>query len=124
MRNPTPNITSMRNAKQELLRAIEGREVKCAIIRVEKDWTFEDEPNDDNIGTRVFLLAVDYDTPELDELLNDLDFDYDAGYGLQRIYGTVWFTDGTWLDRGEYDGSEWWQFQECPEIPNILIDQN
>jgi hypothetical protein len=121
MKNPTPNITSMRNAKQELLRAIEGKEVKCAIIRVEKDLMNEEDP--DNI-TRVFLLAVDYDTPELDELLNDLDFDYDAGYGLQRIYGTVWFTDGTWLDRGEYDGSEWWELQECPEIPKILIDQN
>lgn len=116
-KNPTPNITSMRNAKEELLRAIEGKQMKCAVIKVERDWMADDEEY-----MRTFLLMVDNTDEEVQEFLNDLDFDYDAGYGLQRIFGTVWFTDGTWLERGEYDGSEWWELKECPEIPSILID--
>ena len=37
--------------------------------------------------------------------LNDLNFEYDSGYGGQELYGTVWFKDNTWAGRGEYDGS-------------------
>ncbi|QNI21485.1 hypothetical protein [Salmonella phage 3sent1] len=33
------------------------------------------------------------------------------------LYGNVWFTDGTWLERGEYDGSEWWEYKATPAIP-------
>jgi hypothetical protein len=28
--------------------------------------------------------------------------------------------DGTWSERGEYDGSEWWNYQKCPDIPSEL----
>ena len=42
-------------------------------------------------------------------------FDYDNGYGLIAIdlnlivRGSDW-----WLERGEYDGSEWWEFRREP----------
>lgn len=41
---------------------------------------------------------------------------YDSGYGGSEIPGdlVVVFTDGSWLARGEYDGSEWWDFHRCP----------
>jgi hypothetical protein len=26
-----------------------------------------------------------------------------------------------WAERGEYDGSEWWEIREYPEIPNDLL---
>jgi hypothetical protein len=29
----------------------------------------------------------------------------------------VWLDDGTWLSRGEYDGSEWWEHNQLPTIP-------
>jgi len=45
---------------------------------------------------------------------------YDRGHGLQEIFGTVWFEDSTWATRGEYDGSEWWEVHEIPEIPDHL----
>jgi hypothetical protein len=35
----------------------------------------------------------------------------------QELYGTVWLEDGTWLSRGEYDGSEWWEHNVLPPIP-------
>ena len=46
--------------------------------------------------------------------------DYDAGYGHQYLDGIVWFNDGTWAERGEYDGSEWWIHQKRPEVPSFL----
>lgn len=27
------------------------------------------------------------------------------------------YKGGTWSDRGEYDGSEWCQYEKTPEIP-------
>ena len=52
--------------------------------------------------------------------LDLLDFEYDNGYGTQEVFGVVWFADGTWAERGEYDGSEWWEHHTIPEIPEHL----
>ena len=46
------------------------------------------------------------------------DIEYDNGYGAQEIaedllvVGKDW-----WLTREEYDGSEWWQFNQIPQKP-------
>ena len=64
-----------------------------------------------------YVLPVGYTADKAREFLDSLDFSYDSGYGGQEIYGTIWYTDGTWSDRGEYDGSEWWQHRVEPEIP-------
>ena len=53
----------------------------------------------------------------LKDLGEFLDRRYDAGYGGQRLDGVIWLTDGTWLTRGENDGSEWWEHHECPTVP-------
>lgn len=44
------------------------------------------------------------------------DFDYDAGFGGQNIHASlrVVFNDGSWLERHEYDGSEWWEYKKTP----------
>ena len=52
-----------------------------------------------------------------DAFLASLNFDYDNGYGCQELYGFIWFSDGTWAERGEYDGSEWWNRRKRPEMP-------
>jgi hypothetical protein len=51
-----------------------------------------------------------------------LDFEYDDGYGGQMLFGRILFDDNTWLTRGEYDGSEWWSYNEPPTIKSILED--
>lgn len=52
------------------------------------------------------------------------DLEYDDGYGGAEIntylviVGNDW-----WLERGEYDGSEWWEFKTVPEqvdVPKFL----
>ena len=57
---------------------------------------------------------------EYDNFIKKLDVEYDDGYGGQELGGIIWLKDGTWMDRGEYDGSEWWNHQVCPEIPDEL----
>lgn len=54
---------------------------------------------------------------DIEDFLDNLDFKYDSGFGGQSLYGNVWFADGTWLERGEYDGAEWWEYKATPAIP-------
>lgn len=90
------------NAKKEFLSFTKNNKIKCAQI----------EGMD---------LKVGFTTEEYNKFINNLDFEYNAGYGGQELYGTIWFTDGTWATRGEYDGSEWWEIHQLPEIPEELI---
>ena len=99
-----------RNAKEELEQLLAGKaKVKCAVI--------------DHYGGNwpKFELKVNHTKEEFQSFLNSLDFEYDAGYGVQELYGTVWLEDGTWCTRGEYDGSEWWVHNHLPEIPSELL---
>nr|WP_298659840.1 hypothetical protein [uncultured Flavobacterium sp.] len=98
----------MTNAKQELLNAVKDTaKIKCASIRYGRR---EDEATPKT-------LKLNYSENEYNEFLNLLDFEYDSGYGGQELYGTVWLEDGTWLSRGEYDGSEWWEHNVLPDVP-------
>ena len=46
------------------------------------------------------------------------DFEYDAGYGGANVNTELVIVgDDWWLERGEYDGSEWWQFKTMPKPP-------
>jgi hypothetical protein len=45
-------------------------------------------------------------------------FDYDHGYGLEVVNHSLKIVgDGWWLDRREYDGSEWWEFHTPAQRP-------
>lgn len=50
----------------------------------------------------------------IDKFLEASDFNYDNGYGASKIYTDliVYFTDETYMTRGEYDGSEWWEYNK------------
>lgn len=93
------------NAKKELIKHIENREVEY--VRV---WQ-EDYDEKEN-----FIEGT------LADVLPKLDFEYDNGYGGQELFGTIWYSDGTWSDRGEYNGSEWWAYRRCPPLP--VVSQN
>lgn len=44
--------------------------------------------------------------------------EYDPGYGGQEIADDLTIVgDDWWMTRGEYDGSEWWDFHRKPERP-------
>ena len=52
----------------------------------------------------------------MNDVLPMLDFEYDSGYGSQNLFGYIWYKDGTWSERGEYGGSEWWEHMTRPPI--------
>ena len=40
---------------------------------------------------------------------------YDDGFGGANVEDVfIVFDDGSWLERGEYDGSEWWEYKITP----------
>ena len=47
--------------------------------------------------------------------------EYDSGYGGQEVASDliIKFRDGSWMERGEYDGSEWWNYQTSPEVSEV-----
>lgn len=50
-----------------------------------------------------------------DEILKLMDFNYDNGYGGQEIAKDLIFVGKDWwIERHEYDGSEWWEFKQLP----------
>lgn len=96
----------MKNAKVELQNRLNGTaKIKCASI------------NRDDYG---YKLLLNYTDNDLADFYNSLDFEYDNGFGGQELYGTVWLDDDSWLSRGEYDGSEWWNHNILPTIPDEL----
>ena len=108
------------NAKEEFLNEIKSvnSKVHCAIIEY-NPYHNETETGKGTNGTR--LLTTGWDDHDLEEFLNSLDFEYDDGYGTQELFGNIWYEDGTWSDRDEYDGSENWRYNRSPEIPEVLI---
>lgn len=46
-------------------------------------------------------------------------FVYDEGFGGVEIASDliIVFKDGSWLERGEYDGSEWWESRRPFTLP-------
>ena len=111
----------MTNAKEELLVKLKTNNlaIKCAYIRTDRNSYWDD--SDNYIQPAPVLLKEGYTPTEYVEFLDKLKFEYDSGYGGQELYGTVWLMeDHTWLDRGEYDGSEWWAYNKCPNVPDEL----
>ena len=71
--------------------------------------------------TNTCKLKPDYGNKEYDEFLKSLDFDYDAGYGGQELFGTILFND-SFSDRHEYDGSENWDNHRIPTAKQVMED--
>jgi len=96
----------MTNAKRELIAHVEEREVE--LVRIVFGERYGDAPSKIIEGS-------------LDEVLSQLDFEYNNGYGGQNLFGYIWYKDGTWSERGEYDGSEWWEYMSRPPL-DVRID--
>lgn len=65
------------------------------------------------IGTKDAVWDVD-----IQQLFN---VDYDDGFGGQEIPDELLVVgDDWWLERHEYDGSEWWEFKTMPVKPTAI----
>ena len=66
-------------------------------------------------------LPTGYSWEELRDFLTELGtMEYDNGFGFQQLGGVVALTKGEWLSRGEYDGSEWWDWNVYPKEENYV----
>lgn len=78
---------------------------------------------------------VDYIIVRKDKLIDKDSFfrvinklSYDSGFGGHVIDLSLYivFKDGSWMERSEYDGSEWWEYKSKLEKPNteeLLYDK-
>ena len=99
------------NLKYEFIEHIEQKNVLCARIDHEVNYLNPVER---------YILKTGYTKEDWARFLNEINFIYDNDFGHQYITGTIWYTDGTWSDRAEYDGSEWWEHRERPQVPDYL----
>jgi len=101
------------NARKELEDVLKSKAfIKCALIWADDYW--------DGRQKRA-VLKTNHNAFDYENFLKELDFDYDSGFGSQILHGCVWLEDGTWLSRGEYDGSEWWEHNIMPPIPTDCL---
>ena len=70
--------------------------------------------------SQAFNLPMGHTSEQRREFMENINREYDSGYGGQELYGTIWFKGATWAERGEYDGSEWWEYRQRPELPKEL----
>lgn len=127
------------NAREELLGKMKDNgkntcDIKCAVVSLMFDYTDEYYMNiflGNNIyktpdeKAKYLVLKDGYTQEELEEFLLQLDTEYYSGFGGQDLYGYVMFNDESWLERHEYDGSEWWEYKKffIPEQCKRLNDQ-
>lgn len=95
----------MVNCKEEFLSEVESKNVICCYIKHNEN---------------TYILKTGFSQNDYDEFLREIDFEYDNGYGGQEVYGIIWYGDKSWSERGEYDGSEWWEHIFRPSIPKRL----
>lgn len=68
------------------------------------------------VGTKHYYVDVD----KFIELAN---VKYDDGFGAPEVAENLIITgDDWWMERHEYDGSEWWEFKEIPTEPEQKLE--
>jgi len=102
----------MKNAKQEFLDIIKNYKLIAAEI------TFGDTYS----GENKYLLKPLYNQKDYDNFLLSIDKEYNNGYGGQELFGVIFCEDGVWMQRGEYDGSEWWDIYQYPDMRNSFSE--
>ena len=57
-----------------------------------------------------------------ENFLQCADVSYDSGYGLPYIdIDLKLIGKDFWLERAEYDGSEWWEYKTMPDYKNLPV---
>lgn len=107
----------MTNAKQEWNGHTKGKKVVAAWVGMGE---FYSRDTCDLEFHKNLHLFKGYSEEEYAEFLELLDFWYDSEYGEQEMFGVIWYEDGSWSERVEYDGSEWWELRIKPGVPEWL----
>lgn len=80
------------------------KETEEELLKAKKSW-------DD-----VRFVQTEKGSFSIDKFKQIADIIYDDGYGGVNVNeDLVIVGDDWWLERGEYDGSEWWEFKTIPK---------
>lgn len=92
------------NLAAETQKAAAGRIPLFGVISYTRSWDVD-------------AIQVSFDgTAQWEAFLKELEpIDYDNGYGVCEVSGHIVFSDGSWLARCSYDGSEWWTRFTLPQ---------
>lgn len=99
------------NARKELLTIVaEHTDIECASINY-----FE---SSNKFAVRKEIeLKIGYSEKDYEDFLMELNLAYNPMDGEQNLFGTIWFKDNTWCIRKKEEGTEWWDHQTIPKIP-------
>lgn len=104
----------MSNFIEETLEAIGTKEVKEFKLEF---YSLDFGNGDDDIRTRADAQGTGKEAlMSFFAQLPERAIEYDSGYGSQEWEGWISFQDGSWIERSEYDGSEWWSLKACPKL--------
>lgn len=60
---------------------------------------------------------------DINEFIKVANVEYDDSYGAPEVAQDLLVVgDNWWLERHEYDGSEWWEYKKNPTKPNRKIE--
>ena len=89
-------------------------DINCANISI---CTYEIFVNNNGRMSLVF----DSEKDSIEILISFLDkIEYDNGFGGQELFGIILTNKNSLLERGEYDGSEWWEYITIPTKEDVL----
>lgn len=77
-----------------------------------KEFLSEHGKSLDNI---LFIQDDKFSVKDKELFFYFMNFEYDDGFGSQEIPGSlIMVGKDFWIERHEYDGSEWWEFKQMP----------
>ena len=81
--------------------------------------------HDKTIDDIIAIGGNDFRIP-IEDFLKLADKGYDSGFGAQEVAADlILLGKDFWLERHEYDGSEWWEYKELPgRILNLPVNKN
>jgi hypothetical protein len=101
------------NLKDEILLTLSRNGKLPTDIAYAEIWETYTSDEDEE---RYISLIPNYSYAEYEEFLKNVNFEYDNDYGKQYVQGYIVMNDGTWFERDDYDGREWWKFKKKPEF--------
>jgi len=109
------NADKLTNARAEIVKVLTSDNIPLRDIQAAQ-ITFPSTYKEDE--WEWIILYPGHSDAEFDQWLSKInEINYYAGYGGQKLYGTIWLKNGLWITRGEYDGSEWWDLHKRPPLP-------
>lgn len=91
-------------------------------MNLKKETLEELKEHNKTIEDIKFICSGDTNIP-IEMFFIKADKNYDNGYGSAEVDESLMIVGNDWwLERGEYDGSEWWEFKTMPQMPGKNFD--